>query len=86
MKRFMNRLIQKRAGRLPVFAMVVGDELSDDVMFEVRVRYILVIMMSMMKMMMMKAMSHLSSTTHRKLMRLFLIRYFKEIIEKFFLM
>ena len=81
MKRFMNRLIQKRAGRLPVFAMVVGDELSDDVMFEVRVRYILVIMMSMMK-----AMSHLSSTTHRKLMRLFLIRYFKEIIEKFFLM
>ena len=35
-KRFMNRLIQKRAGRLPVFAMVVGDELSDDVMFEVQ--------------------------------------------------
>ena len=83
MKRFMNRLIQKRAGRLPVFAMVVGDELSDDVMFEVRVRYILVIMMTVMKK---KLMSHLSSTTHRKLMRLFLIRYFKEIIEKFFLM
>ena len=81
MKRFMNRLIQKRAGRLPVFAMVVGDELSDDVMFEVRVRYILVIMMTVI---MMTVMSHLPSTTHRKLMRLFLIRYFKEIIKKFF--
>ena len=31
----MERLIQKRAGRLPVFAMVIGDEISDDVMFEV---------------------------------------------------
>ena len=34
-QRFLNRLIQKRAGRLPVFALIIGDELSDDVMFEV---------------------------------------------------
>ena len=36
-QRFLNRLIQKRAGRLPVFALIIGDELSDDVMFEVSV-------------------------------------------------
>ena len=35
-KSFMNRLLKKRAGRLPVFAMIIGDEQCDDMMFEVR--------------------------------------------------
>ena len=38
MQRFMERLVKKRAGRLPVFAMVIGDEQCDDKMFEVRDR------------------------------------------------
>jgi Trehalose-phosphatase len=35
-KSFMNRLLKKRAGRLPVFALIIGDEQCDDMMFEVR--------------------------------------------------
>ena len=31
----MERLVKKRAGRLPVFSMVIGDEQCDDKMFEV---------------------------------------------------
>ena len=37
-QRFMERLVKKRAGRLPVFSMVIGDEQCDDKMFEVRER------------------------------------------------
>ena len=35
-KSFMSRLLKKRAGRLPVLTLIIGDEQCDDMMFEVR--------------------------------------------------
>ena len=33
-RHFLRRLISKRARRLPIFACVIGDEASDDIMFD----------------------------------------------------
>ena len=33
----LDKVLEKRGGRLPGFALVIGDEESDDKMFEVRI-------------------------------------------------